>query len=137
MSVSAISPSPTASAPSAASAASSANGTASLNYNDFLTLLMSELKNQDPTKPMDPSAMVSQLATISQVGQSVKANTTLSAMLTENSLSQAELLVGQPISSSDGSSSGTVSSVAVTNAGSIATLTNGNKVDLATGAIIQ
>ena len=48
-----------------------------------------------PHAPMDPSAMVTQLATVSQVGQSVKTNTTLSSMLVSNSLPQAELLVGQ------------------------------------------
>ncbi len=81
--------------------------------------------------------MVSQLATVSQVGQSVQMNSTLNSMLTENSLSQAELLVGQPISSSDGSSSGTVSSVQVTNSGSIATLSNGDTVNLSSGATVQ
>ena len=79
-----------------------------LSYNDFLTLLMSELKNQDPTQPMDPGQMVSQLATVSQVGQSVQTNTTLSSLLTSQSLSQAEMLVGQNITSSDGTTSGTV-----------------------------
>ncbi len=56
---------------------------------------MSELKNQDPTQPMDPAQMVSQLATVSQVGQAVQTNTTLASLLTSSSLSQAELLVGQ------------------------------------------
>jgi flagellar basal-body rod modification protein FlgD len=57
-------------APSAASTSSSSASAAtqSLSYNDFLTLLMAEMKNQDPTQPMDPSQMVSQLATVSEVG---------------------------------------------------------------------
>ena len=67
---------------------------------------MSELKNQDPTNPMDPAQMVSQLATVSEVGQAVQTNTTLASLLTANSLSQAELLVGQTISSTDGTTSG-------------------------------
>jgi hypothetical protein len=33
--------------------------TNSLSYNDFLTLLMSELQNQHVTRPMDPGQMVS------------------------------------------------------------------------------
>ena len=40
----------------------------SLNFNDFLTLLMTEMKNQHPTQPMDPSQMVSQLASVAEVG---------------------------------------------------------------------
>ena len=37
---------------------------------------MAEMKNQDPTQPMDPSQMVSQLATVSEVGQAVQTNST-------------------------------------------------------------
>jgi flagellar biosynthetic protein FliQ len=55
---------------------------------------MAEMKNQDPTQPMDPSQMVSQLATVSEVGQAVQTNTTLNSLLTATSLSQAEQLVG-------------------------------------------
>src|ERR1700749_1253918 len=117
MTVSAVS-----STTSASSATSSISTTASaapnsLSYNDFLTLLMSELKNQDPTQPMDPGQMVSQLATVSQVGQSVQTNTTLSSLLTSQALSQAEMLVGQKITSSDGTTSGTVASVNVSGTG--------------------
>jgi flagellar basal-body rod modification protein FlgD len=136
MSVSAVSS--TAATPATdASSSTAAASTQSLTYNDFLSLLMSELKNQDPTQPMDPSQMVSQLATVSQVGQSVQTNTTLSAMLTENSLAQAPLLVGQSISSTDGKTSGTVSSVNVTGSSSVATLSDGSTIDLSSGANVQ
>ncbi len=60
-----VAASPVASPSAQSSTASSA--TNSLNYNDFLTLLMAEMKNQDPTQPMDPAQMVSQLATVSEV----------------------------------------------------------------------
>jgi flagellar basal-body rod modification protein FlgD len=36
------------------------------SYQDFLKLLTVQLTNQDPTAPMDPTAMVSQLAQLSQ-----------------------------------------------------------------------
>jgi flagellar basal-body rod modification protein FlgD len=87
---------------------------------------------------MDPGQMVTQLATVSQVGQSVQTNATLSSLLTASSLSQAEVLVGQNITSSDGATSGTVSSVNVSGAGvATATLTNGQTVTLSSGATIQ
>ena len=66
---------------SAASSAAAPATTQSLNYNDFLSLLMAEMKNQDPTQPMDPSQMVSQLATVSEVGQAVQTNTSLASLL--------------------------------------------------------
>jgi flagellar basal-body rod modification protein FlgD len=52
MTVTATTPvtSPVASTPSSAASAA----TQSLSYNDFLTLLIAEMKNQDPTQPMDP-----------------------------------------------------------------------------------
>ena len=86
---------------------------------------------------MDPSTMVSQLATVSEVGQAVQTNTTLSSLLTSSSLTQAEVLVGTNITSADGSTSGTVASVNVTSSGATATLTNGQTVSLGTGATIQ
>ena len=124
-------------AASSASTAAAAAATNALSYNDFISLLISELKNQDPTKPMDPSQMVSQLATVSQVSQSVTTNTTLSSLLTATSLSQAEQLIGQTITSSDGRSTGQVASVNVTSAGSTATLTDGALVPLDNGVNIQ
>lgn len=119
------------------SSTSSASATNQLSYNDFLTLLMAELKNQDPTQPMDTSQMVSQLATVSEVGQSVQMNTNLSSLLTTAQLDQAENLIGQTISSSNGSTSGTVSSVSVTSSAQTATLTNGDKLTLGDNVIIQ
>ena len=38
-----------------------------LNQEDFLTLMITQLKNQDPFKPMDPSQYVGQLAQFSSV----------------------------------------------------------------------
>jgi len=138
MTVAATSPVATSSAStSPGSAASASAATQSLNYNDFLTLLMAEMKNQDPTQPMDPSQMVSQLATVSEVGQAVQTNTNLASLLTSTSLTQAEQLVGQTITSSDGSTSGQVASVSVTSTGAVATFTNGSTVSLANGATVQ
>jgi flagellar basal-body rod modification protein FlgD len=71
-----------------ASTTSSANTTASssatkatVNYNQFLQLLISEMQNQDPTNPMDPTQTVSQLATFSSVEQQVQTNKTLDNLM--------------------------------------------------------
>ncbi len=121
----------------AARAANATSATNSLNYDDFLRLLMTELQHQDPTQPMDPTQMVTQLATVSNVGQAVQANKTLSQMLTSNSLAQAEIMVGQKITSTDGKTSGVVSSVTVSSTGVTATLTDGAQIDLSSGATVQ
>ncbi|MDQ2800859.1 MAG: flagellar hook assembly protein FlgD, partial [Armatimonadota bacterium] len=45
-----------------------ANNT-SVDQNSFLTLLVNELKNQDPTQPTDETQTLSQLAQFSQLQQ--------------------------------------------------------------------
>ena len=48
--------------------------------NEFLTLLVAELQNQDPMKPTDPTQFVAQLAQFSTVEQLVKGNATLTGI---------------------------------------------------------
>jgi flagellar basal-body rod modification protein FlgD len=130
-------PSVTSTSSSSSSAAgSSALQSPTVDYNQFLTLLIAEIQNQDPTQPMDPTQSVTQLATISGVQQQMQSNVTLSSLLTNSSLSQAEHLIGQTVTSADGTTSGTVASVNVGASGSIATLTNGSTITLANGVTI-
>ena len=141
MTVSAASPISSAgvatNASTAGATASQTSSTRTLSYNSFISLLMAELKNQDPTQPMDPSQMVSQLATISEVGQAVQTNTSLSSLLTSASLTQAEQLIGKSITSIDGSTSGQVTSVTVNGSGATAILSNGGQVSLSNGATVN
>jgi flagellar basal-body rod modification protein FlgD len=138
MSTSAVSSiGPAHAAQPATSGASAPSPTTQLSYDDFLTLLMTELQHQDPTQPMDPTQMVSQLATVSNVAQAVQANKTLNALLTTNSLAQAESMIGRTVTSSDGQTSGVVSAVSVNSTGVVATLTDGSQVSLSSGATVQ
>jgi flagellar basal-body rod modification protein FlgD len=118
------------------SSSSAAAASPTVDYNQFLNLLIAEIKNQDPTQPMDPTQSVTQLATISGVQQAMQTNATLTSLLTTSSLSQAEQLVGRTITSADGSTTGQVTSVNVTATGSTATLTDGSTVPLANGVSI-
>lgn len=54
----------------------------------FLTLLTTQLKNQDPLNPMDNAQMTSQLAQISTVDGIERLNTTLASMMSSTSESQ-------------------------------------------------
>ena len=51
---------------SSSSSAASMNG---MNPNDFMTLLVAEIQNQDPTQPMDPTTFMSQLVNLNQLEQ--------------------------------------------------------------------
>ena len=88
------SPVPTSAASSATSA--TANGTDSSgalnftqNFDTFLTLLTTQLKNQDPLSPMDTNAFTQQLVMFSQVEQQIKTNANLQTMIAGQSASDA------------------------------------------------
>ncbi len=129
--------SPTQSATAASNSSSNTNAaaqSATVNYNQFLQLLVAELQNQDPTSPTDPTQYMSQLASFSSVEQQIQTNSKLDTMLTSSALSQAELLIGQTITSADGRSTGTVTSVTLSTGGGVnATLSNGSTIPLTTG----
>ena len=68
--------------------------------NRFLTLLTTQLRNQDPMNPMDNAQMTSQLAQISTVSGIERLNATLEKMLSSNLESetmQAAALVGRSV----------------------------------------
>jgi len=76
----------TAVAPSASTAGNnSSTSGATLNANDatatFIQLLVTELKAQDPTSPMDPTTMVGQMFSMNQLQQLIDINQTLSSAL--------------------------------------------------------
>jgi flagellar basal-body rod modification protein FlgD len=60
--------------------ATSATGTKALGQDAFLQLLVSELKNQDPTQAQDPNAMISQMAQFSALEQQTSTNSLLTGM---------------------------------------------------------
>ena len=73
-------------------------GAQSLNMDSFMTLLTTQLQNQDPTNPMDNSQMVAQLAQFSSLEGINQLNTTVSGFqstLQANQVMQAASLVGK------------------------------------------
>ena len=56
------------------------------NMNTFLTLLTTQLQNQDPLSPMDSTQFTQQLVEYSQVEQQINTNTNLTSLI---SLQQA------------------------------------------------
>jgi flagellar basal-body rod modification protein FlgD len=60
---------------------SSTTTTEKTSTTDFLTLLLAQLKNQDPTDPVSTAELTSQMATLSQVEQAIKSNDYLSTLV--------------------------------------------------------
>ena len=70
------------------------------DFNTFLTLLTTQLRNQDPTNAMDVNKMTEQLVQFSGVEQQVQTNTNLTQLITlqqGNTLTSASNLLGRVI----------------------------------------
>ena len=70
------------------------------DLNTFLTLLTTQLRNQDPTRPMDANGLTQQLVQFATVEQQLRGNQTLERLLTlqqAGQLADAAALVGQRV----------------------------------------
>jgi flagellar basal-body rod modification protein FlgD len=75
----------------------STTSTASEIQDQFLTLLLTQLQNQDPTDPMDTDSFTSQLCSINQLEQSVITNDYLANLESAASTSQAVSYIGKSV----------------------------------------
>ena len=119
------------------SAASQLPGTASSNSNSlgpnsFLKLLTTELQNQDPTSPSDPTQSVTQLAQFSALQYQQQLSDSFAAFQSNFGVLQAASLVGKQatvaINSASGQSTttGTIQTIAVENGTPYFTMTGAN-----------
>ncbi len=108
----------------------------SLDYNAFLQLLLAQMKNQDPTEPMDSTAYMGQLASFSNVEQGMKMNTKLDSLMSAFYLNQADGVIGRTVTTADGTVSGKVVSVSIYSDGAVAKLESGKQVLLGPGIVI-
>jgi len=89
-----------------------------LGKNDFLKLLVMQLKNQDPLEPLKNEDFIAQLAQFNSLEQLINLNTSFEAMLLMQTLNQASSLLGKEISWYDTQGnvqSGIVDSISVLN----------------------
>jgi cell shape-determining protein MreC len=82
---------------------------------DYIKLLVEQLKNQDPTNPLDNNQMASQLAQFSELQQLETMNTSFSEVLKTNQLMYASSLVGKQVTYQSTAEDGTTT----TNAGMV------------------
>ena len=93
---------PATTAPSSAipQAGTTALGSLSSNFSSFLSLLMTQLRHQDPSAPMDANQFTSQLVQFSSVEQQIGTNTNLTQLIQLTQASQIEQsasLIGKPV----------------------------------------
>ncbi len=68
-----------AAASASGSAAGSTSGNSDITSSDFLTLLVAEMQNQDPTQPTDPNTYIQQLVGVNSLQQLISINSELGA----------------------------------------------------------
>lgn len=110
---------------------------ASLNYESFLKLLVAQMKNQDPTQPMDATQQMAQLATFSQVEQTIKTNKNLESLLQRTSLSEAGAVIGRTVTNADDTITGVVKEVRLYSDGIIGVLDNGKELIIGPGIKVK
>lgn len=108
-----------------------------LNYDSFLMLLTAQMQYQDPTKPMDATQFVAQLASFSNVEQAIKTNNKLDSLLVSQALGQVDGLIGKYVTSMDGKITGQVKEVHIYSNGTVVALNNGKELLLDAGVKIS
>jgi flagellar basal-body rod modification protein FlgD len=64
---------------SSTSTSSASSNTSTITSSDFLTLLVTEMQNQDPTQPTDPNEYIQQLVGVNSLQQLISINQELGA----------------------------------------------------------
>lgn len=82
------------------SSSSDSSNSATITANDFLTLLVTELQNQDPTASSDPNEYVNQLVSVNSLQQLISINDTLSNSLGTSSSTSSSSKAGSVQSAS-------------------------------------
>lgn len=87
-----------------------------IGIQDFLKILVAQLGNQDPLKPMDNQEFVTQLAQFTSLQQTQEMNDKLGSLLTAQASMQSVGLLGRTIdvTSDTGSTTGRVTALSFT-----------------------
>ncbi|MZR30204.1 flagellar hook assembly protein FlgD [Sneathiella litorea] len=101
------------------SAAAKAQTDLASNFDDFLTLLTTQLTNQDPLNPTDTTEFTNQLVNFSSVEQAIATNQNLEALVQLEQISQQNMM-GATMINYLGKSIGTNLNVAALNNGDAA-----------------
>jgi flagellar basal-body rod modification protein FlgD len=97
-------------------ATSSTDAVSQIGIQDFLKILVAQLGNQDPLKPMDNQEFVTQLAQFTSLQQTQEMNDKLGALLTAQASQQSIGLLGRTVDvdTPAGGSSGVVTALSFT-----------------------
>lgn len=72
-----------------------------LNANDFIKLMITQLQNQDPTNPAKSSELLSQVSQIGQLQSSTQLQTAITGIVTQSQIGSAGNLIGKAVQGVD------------------------------------
>lgn len=118
---------PTATLPAGDTASASSSGSDvgtlnSVNASTFLQLLVSELQNQNPDDPADPTEFLTQTADFEEVEELSSLQTSVTSMVTAQQNASATSMLGMEVTGADSggqSVSGLVTGVELTSSGPV------------------
>jgi flagellar basal-body rod modification protein FlgD len=111
----------------------SKNKSFDLKAEDFIKMMVTQLQNQDPTKPADNGQLLAQMSQIGQLQSSTTLTDSIKGMVLQNQIGSAGNLIGKTVAGVDGQQNpvnGVVNSVKVQSDGVVLELDNGNKLPL-------
>lgn len=118
-------------------AGGASSSSVAVDPNMFLKLLVAEIQNQDPTKPLGSAELVQQFSSFSQVQQSAETNSRLATMMEALAVGQSAAVVGRGLIDRDGVDLGVVASVRYSDQGLIAKMESGGEVLLGKGVTVR
>lgn len=125
---------PLGATPAASTAAPPPSAGTSLTTNDFVKMMITQLRNQDPLQPTSSDQLMSQMSQIGQLQSTTQLQTTLTGLAQQTQIGAASSLIGKQVVGLDANNkplTGIVTSVQVSTSGVGLNLDNGNTLDLA------
>ncbi len=104
-----------------------------LTSEDFMKIMFTELSNQDPTKPQDTQALLTQINTVRSIESNLQMMDQLTKLVAQNQFATAGSLVGKTVIGRDESFQtvqGQVKSAAVENNRILLTLVTGERIPM-------
>lgn len=98
--------------------ASSVSSLSNITGNEFLQLLVTQLQNQDPLNPVDPSTFLNSIASLDTVDSISSLNASFASLLQLEQLTSGSSLIGQSVTytnASGAAATGTVTGLSVQN----------------------
>jgi len=122
------------------SAATSAANPYNLQPSDFIQMMVTQLKEQDPLNPTNSQDLMSQMADIGQLESSTQMQTTMQSLTLQTQIGSAAALIGKSVTGIDAANNtvtGNVTAVQVAGGTVALTLDSGDSLSLNSVASID